>query len=310
MTAHFAPRRRTGRLGPAAALAASALLLCTATAAADPPDPARPQPIWQDEFTGPAGARPDPANWDYDRGGEPQWGNNEWQYYTDRPDNVALDGAGHLVITARRERLPGMSPCSDGPCDVTSGRITSLGRFAQTYGRFEARMKIPAGKGLWPAFWLMGADIDTHPWPGNGEIDVMETIGDDPGTVYGSAHGPGFGDPGYSREFRLAGQRLADDFHTYAVEWTPDRIDWFLDDTRYHTLTRADLKPGHTWVFDHPFHILLNLAVGGGWPGPPGQRHGLPRDPARRPRPGLSGPLLRVRYPQPNSCSRSSSMPK
>ncbi|WP_019931937.1 family 16 glycosylhydrolase [Nocardia sp. BMG111209] len=261
---------RTGSRGAAAALTAAALLTVAGTATAEPaPDPAVRQLVWQDEFTGAAGARPDPANWGYDLGGEPQWGNHEWQYYTDRATNVALDGAGHLVISARREQVPGMTPCPDGPCDVTSGRITTLGRFAQTYGRFEARMKIPAGKGLWPAFWLMGTDIDTNSWPGNGEIDIMETIADDPGTVYGSAHGPGFADPGYSQGFRAAGQRLADDFHTYAVQWGPDRIEWFLDDARYYTLSRADLKPGHTWVFDHPFYILLNLAVGGEWPGPP-----------------------------------------
>ncbi|MQY26938.1 glycoside hydrolase family 16 protein [Nocardia aurantia] len=246
-----------GTTGPAASAPAS--------------DPAVRQLVWRDEFTGAAGVGPDPANWGYDVGGEPQWGNHEWQYYTDRATNVALDGAGHLVISARREQLPGMAPCSDGPCDITSGRITTLGRFAQTYGRFEARMRIPGGKGLWPAFWLMGADIGTagKTWPGNGEIDVMETIADDPGTVYGSAHGPGFADPGYSQGFRAVGQRLADDFHTYAVQWEPDRIEWFLDDTRYYTLSRSDLKPGHTWVFDHPFYILLNLAVGGEWPGPP-----------------------------------------
>ncbi|MCX4094895.1 family 16 glycosylhydrolase [Nocardia sp. alder85J] len=245
-------------------------------AAGDPtPDPARWQLVWRDEFTGAAGTRPDPGNWGYDLGGEPQWGNHEWQYYTDRPANVALDGQGHLVISARREQLPGMTPCPDGPCDVTSGRITTLGHFAQTYGRFEARMKIPAGKGLWPAFWMMGtAD---RPWPDNGEIDVMETIADDPGTVYGSAHGPGFADPGYSQG-HTGSARLADDFHTYAVEWGPDRIDWFLDDTLYYSLGRSQLKPEHTWVFDQPFHLLLNLAVGGGWPGPPASDTAFPAD--------------------------------
>lgn len=235
--------------------------------------------VWQDEFTGAAGARPDPGRWVYDRGGEPQWGNREWQYYTDRPENVSLDGRGHLVISARRERLPGMAPCEDGPCDVTSGRITTLGAFAQTFGRFEARMKIPAGQGLWPAFWMLGADIDAHPWPANGEIDVMESVADDPGTVYGSAHGPGFVDPGLSEGYQLpGGARLADDFHTYAVEWTPARIDWFLDDTRYYSITRSAMKPGETWVFDHPFYLLLNLAVGGTWPGSPDDSTAFPAD--------------------------------
>ncbi|MFI5779656.1 family 16 glycosylhydrolase [Nocardia sp. NPDC051570] len=239
--------------------------------------PGRWELRWSDEFDGPAGRGPDPTKWVFDRGGEPQWGNEEWQYYTDRPENVSLDGRGHLEISARRERLPGMSPCPHGPCDVTSGRITTLGRFDQRYGRFEARMRIPSGTGLWPAFWMMGADIEAHPWPGNGEIDVMESVGDDPGTIHGSAHGPGFVDPGITDSFRLAdGQRLADAFHTYAVEWTPDRIDWWIDDNRYLTVLRGSMQGGRQWIFDHPFYLLLNLAVGGGWPGPPGDDTAFP----------------------------------
>ncbi|BAW09638.1 glycoside hydrolase family 16 protein [Nocardia seriolae] len=233
---------------------------------------------WSDEFDGAAGGRPDPAKWVYDRGGEPQWGNAEWQYYTDRTENVSTDGKGHLVISARRERVAGMSGCPYGPCDVTSGRITTLDRCEQAYGRFEARMKIPAGRGLWPAFWLMGANVEQRAWPGNGEIVVMETVGDDPGTVHGSAHGPGFEDPGYTEDYELDGQRLADDFHTYAVEWTPGRISWFLDDHRYFTVDKSTLKATETWVFDHPFYGLLNLAVGGTWPGPPDETTVFPAE--------------------------------
>ncbi|QIS09473.1 glycoside hydrolase family 16 protein [Nocardia arthritidis] len=255
-------------------IAAALVLISISTSAcasAEPkPTAAGWQLVWSDEFNGPAGGRPDSNSWVYDRGGEPRWGNQEWQYYTDRPENVSTDGQGHLVISARREQLPGMTPCPYGPCDITSGRITTLTKFDQTYGRFEARMRIPDGKGLWPAFWMMGTDIDTHPWPNNGEIDVMETVGDDPGTVHASAHGPGFVDPGLTDSYRLPdGQRLSDDFHTYAVEWTPTHIDWLIDDTRYYSIDKADFREGQTWVFDHPFHLLLNLAVGGTWPGPP-----------------------------------------
>ncbi|MFI9504061.1 family 16 glycosylhydrolase [Nocardia sp. NPDC052566] len=276
----------TGRFGRAMGAVAAAVLLAVVTACASETAAAeqdsRPTQwklVWSDEFTGRAGERPDPGKWVYDRGGEPQWGNAEWQYYTDRPENVSLDGQGHLAITARRERLPGMTPCPHGPCDITSGRITTRDKLSRAYGRYEASMKIPDGKGLWPAFWMMGADIDQHPWPANGEIDVMETVGDDPGLVHGSAHGPGFVDPGFTDSYQLPdGQRLADAFHTYAVEWSPHRIDWLLDDTRYFSLSKDQLTADQKWVFDHRFYLLLNLAVGGGWPGPPDQSTRFPAE--------------------------------
>jgi beta-glucanase (GH16 family) len=225
--------------------------------------------VWSDEFDGPAGTGPDPGKWVPDIGGEPQWGNDEDQYYTGRPQNLAKSGAGDLVISARRERLPGMAPCAEGPCDITSGRITTKTKFDQTYGRFEARIKVPDGPGLWPAFWAMGADDDSHPWPANGEIDFMEVIGTEPGTVYGTAHAPGFPAEGIGGSRTLsAGRRLAEDFHTFSVEWSPSRIDWQLDGATYFTLTSGRLAPGQQWVFDHPFYLLMNLAVGGTWPGP------------------------------------------
>ncbi|GHF45062.1 hydrolase [Streptomyces mashuensis] len=225
--------------------------------------------VWADEFTGPAHRRPDAARWVYDRGGEPQWGNHEWQYYTDRPANVSLDGQGNLAITARHERLPGMH-CASGPCDITSGRITTKGRFARTYGRFEARIKVPGGKGTWPAFWMMGADIDRVRWPGNGEIDVMEVLGREPGTAHGSVHGPGYAAQGVERHTDLGrGRSLADDFHVYRVDWERGRITWYLDGRPYGSVRADRLGRGRKWVSDHPHYLLLNLAVGGDWPGPP-----------------------------------------
>ncbi|MGW2373474.1 glycoside hydrolase family 16 protein [Kitasatospora sp. NPDC001683] len=194
-----------------------ALTGCELPASPSPP-PSSPswQLAWSDEFDGAAGAAPDPGKWGFDRGGEPQWGNDEWQYYTDRRENVSLDGSGNLAITARRESLPGMAPCEAGTCDITSGRITTKERFARAYGRFEARIRVPTGSGLWPAFWMTGADIDQHPWPANGEIDVMEVLGNDPATVHGTAHGPGSGDSGIGGSIGLpAGARLSDGFHTY-----------------------------------------------------------------------------------------------
>ena len=153
---------------------------------------------WSDEFDGPDGSAPDPARWTYDLGGS-GWGNGELESYTARPANVQVSG-GDLVITALRENYTG----ADGlPCAYTSGRIRTQGLFSQAYGRFEARIKIPRGQGLWPAFWMLGDTIATVDWPACGEIDIMENIGAQPGTVYGSIHGPGFTGGSLSTSYAL-----------------------------------------------------------------------------------------------------------
>jgi beta-glucanase (GH16 family) len=222
---------------------------------------------WHDEFDGVVGSGPDADAWVFDRGGEPNWGNREWQYYTNRPQNVSLTGTGNLAITARRERLPGMENCQNGTCDITSGRIKTKGEVEQAYGRFEARIKVPGGAGIWPAFWTLGNDIDAVSWPRSGEIDIMEVIGRDPSTAYGTAHGEGFSRGG-SVDLPN-GQRLADAFHTYRIDWDPSTIIWYLDGAEYFRLRKQDLAAGLHWPFDHPFFLLLNVAVGGNWPGPP-----------------------------------------
>ena len=215
---------------------------------------------WQDEFDGPAGQAPDPAKWVYDVG--TNWGNNQLEYDTDRTANVALDGQGHLTIVARREDYLGSA--------YTSGRINTSGRFAQTRGRFEARLKLPTGQGLWPAFWLLGADIGSTGWPGCGEIDVMEYRGQEPRVVHGSLHGPGYSGGGaVTRRFELPRGRFDTDFHVFAVDWTEDAIRWSVDGTTFATATPADLPPGTTWVFGHPFFVILNVAVGGNFVGGP-----------------------------------------
>jgi beta-glucanase (GH16 family) len=226
---------------------------------------------WQDEFNDPADTRPRSSTWVFDLGGEPQWGNQEWQYYTDRPQNVSSDGNGNLAITARREKLPGMQNCPYGTCDLTSGRITTRSTFNQAYGRFEARIKIPGGQGLWPAFWMLGKNIDSVGWPRSGEIDIMEVIGRQPGTLYGTLHGPEYsGAAGLGGFTTLpAGARFSDAFHIFAVEWSADRVIWTVDGRQYFSYARTQLPAGKVWVFDHPFFIILNLAVGGGWPGSP-----------------------------------------
>jgi beta-glucanase (GH16 family) len=243
----------------------AALLACTlALACGEPPTtPAGGwRLVWQDEFDGPAGATPDPSRWSLDVGGN-GWGNQELQQYTDRPDNAALDGRGFLVITARREVMAGRA--------YTSARITSRGKFARAYGRFEARLKLPAGRGLWPAFWLLGADINTVSWPACGEIDVVESRGAQPWRVSAAAHAPG-----YSGGSALTGAyetpdraRFSDDFHLYAVEWDPDQLRFFVDGILYHTVRSTRLPAGAPWPYQHPFFVLLNLAVGGAFGGPP-----------------------------------------
>ncbi|MBY8874204.1 family 16 glycosylhydrolase [Micromonospora sp. PLK6-60] len=250
------------------ALAAVGLSIAL-TATTSAPAVAGPGAVtWSDEFNGAAGTPPDPAKWRYDTGGG-GWGNNELQYYTTSTRNAALDGNGNLVITARKEN-PGGYNCWYGSCQYTSARLLTSGTFAQAYGRFEARIKIPRGQGLWPAFWMLGNDIGSNPWPNSGEIDIMENVGSAPSTVWGTLHGPGYsGGNGLSGSTSLpGGQALADAFHTFTVDWAPDAITWYLDGVAYSRKTPADAG-GNRWVFDHPFFMIMNVAVGGNWPGSP-----------------------------------------
>ncbi len=221
---------------------------------------------WSDEFDGPAGALVDSTRWVAEVGGH-GWGNHELEYYTDRSQNASLTGDGLLVIRALREHYEGQGVARD----FTSARLKTQGRFEQTYGRFEARLEIPRGQGLWPAFWMLGADINAAGWPRCGEIDIIENIGREPATVHGSMHGPGYsGGDSLSAGFALpGGEALADGFHVFAVEWEPAIVRFSIDGNAYETRTPADLRPGQVWVFDHPFFMLLNVAVGGDWPGSP-----------------------------------------
>jgi beta-glucanase (GH16 family) len=220
-----------------------------------------------DAFTGPAGTLPNPAVWTNDTGGE--WGNGqELEYYTASPQNASLDGRGHLVITARNETF--VAP--DVTRQYTSARLQTWRKFEFTYGRIAARIKLPSGPGLWPAFWALGDGAYTAgDWPGSGEIDVMESLGDHPSTVYGTIHGPLAGSSdGYALQgvYRSRGS-LAAGFHVYSAEWSPTGISFAVDGHTYRTVTPDDLPPGATWPFDHPFFLVLNLAIGGTWGGPP-----------------------------------------
>ncbi|MFJ3901434.1 ricin-type beta-trefoil lectin domain protein [Streptomyces sp. NPDC090025] len=271
------PRTRVLRL---AALATAALTLTLGgapTGSAAEPAPASVSAsastsssaaaTFADEFDGPAGAAVDPGKWQTETGDNVN--NHERQWYTPGAANAALDGRGNLVITARREN-PGNYQCWYGRCEYTSARLNTSGRFTTTYGHVEARMKVPRGQGMWPAFWMLGQDIGQVGWPNSGEIDVMENVGFEPSTVHGTLHGPGYsGGGGIGAAYSLSGGRaFADDFHTFAVDWAPGSITWTVDGQVYQRRTPADLG-GRQWVFDKPFFLILNLAVGGDWPGNP-----------------------------------------
>ncbi|MFW5725069.1 MAG: glycoside hydrolase family 16 protein [Bacteroidota bacterium] len=216
------------------------------------------QLVWSDDFEGDAGQLPDPSKWTFDTGtGEDGWGNLELQSYTNSPENVSLDGEGNLVITAIQS---GSS--------FTSARIKTQGLFSQQYGRFEARLKTPYGPGIWPAFWMLGENIETVSWPQCGEIDIMELRGQEPHIIHGSIHGPGYsgGNP-ISKSYTLINDRFDDDFNIFAIEWDADKIDFFVNDYLYQRIENTD-PPGE-WVYDQPFFIILNVAVGGNYVGFP-----------------------------------------
>ena len=217
--------------------------------------------VWSDEFKQADGTPPDPAKWGCETGGN-GWGNNELEYYTARTNNARIED-GQLVIEALKEDFRGRK--------FTSARLLTQGKWSWTYGRFEARMKLPRGQGIWPAFWMLGTNLATASWPACGEIDIMEHIGKEPGTVHGTVHGPGYsGSGGIGAPVTLPGGRtLASDFHVFAVECETNRITWFMDGASYFTVVPASLPPEARWVFNQPKFLLLNLAVGGGWPGYP-----------------------------------------
>lgn len=209
---------------------------------------------WNDEF---GGTSLDHSKWTEETG--PNWHNNELQYYTDRPENLRVSN-GYLVIEARKEAFGGRA--------YTSARIRTRGLEERQYGRYEARIRVPRGQGMWPAFWLLGASCGQVAWPACGEIDIMENIGKEPAIIHGTVHGPGYsGDHGFGAPSALASGAYADDFHVFALEWEPRQIRFYRDGILYHTVT-PDLVNG-PWVYEQPFYVILNLAVGGDWPGNP-----------------------------------------
>lgn len=215
------------------------------------PAPAGMTLVWHDEFDGPT---LDPANWTYDLGGG-GWGNGESQIYTQTPENARIEN-GILIIEARKE------PNDQGGYQFTSARLKTLGLQAFQYGRIEARLKVPTGKGLWPAFWMLGENFPAVGWPDCGEIDIMEYVGREPNEFLGTLHGPGYSGALGPTKSILKDYAIAADFHTFAIEWEADEIRWYYDGELYSTYTRQDIEPKQ-WVFDQRFFIILNLAVGG-----------------------------------------------
>ena len=211
---------------------------------------------------------PKTALWSYNLGtGNNGWGNNELQYYTDASQNIKVEG-GMLKITAIKESYMGSG--------YTSARILTKGKFEQKYGRMEARIKMPWGKGLWPAFWMLGANSDTVIWPQCGEIDIMEYLGSKPTSMFGTVHGPGYsGGNAISKNYTLINDRFDNDFHVFGIEWGENYINYYVDDVLYNQITPKDV-PGE-WVFNQPFYIILNMAVGGNFPGSPNSETVFPQ---------------------------------
>ncbi|MEC8759394.1 MAG: family 16 glycosylhydrolase, partial [Bacteroidota bacterium] len=211
---------------------------------------------WSDEFNG---TGIDNTKWGYDIGtGAAQglwgWGNGELQYYTDDNDNADVVN-GNLVITARQENFAGSN--------YTSARMVTRNKFSQTYGKWEARIDLPTGQGIWPAFWMLR---ENNPWPG--EIDIMEIVGHLPGNCHGTAHWGEVGDV-QSMGGTITAPDWTTAFHIYTVEWWPDHIRWSVDGQVYFELDRTQVTPVNPWLFAEDYHMLLNVAVGGQWPGSP-----------------------------------------
>jgi len=222
--------------------------------------------VWHDEFDGP---ELDLKNWTFDIGGN-GWGNQEWEAYTNRPENVRIEN-GMLVIEARKE------PELIAGRNYSSARIKTQGLHAWQYGRIEARMKLPYGQGIWPAFWMLGENFNDVGWPAAGEIDIMEHVGKEPNRIYATVHAPGYsgGSEGATSNLLVPTDTLKNDFHIFAIEWEENEIRWYFDDQQYFKLTPSDVPDA--WIFDHRFFIILNLAVGGRWPGYPDESTVFPQ---------------------------------
>ncbi len=222
------------------------------------------QPTWSDEFDS-----IDFNNWSFEVGGG-GWGNYELQYYTNGQNaSIQYDsqaGSNVLVIEARRQ---GGFNCWYGACTYTSTRMISKGKKSFRYGRIEARIKLPQTQGIWPAFWMLGNNFDSVGWPHSGEIDIMEHVGFEPNLTHGSLHGPGYSGATPLTGTADLGQIVSANYHVFAIDWNASGITWFVDGRQFYHVSRAQVEQYGPWVYDQPFWLLLNVAVGGTWPGSP-----------------------------------------
>jgi beta-glucanase (GH16 family) len=229
--------------------------------------------VWQDEFNGAAGSAVDARYWTHDVGdgcaiGNCGWGNNEKEHYTAGTPNASLNGRGQLEIVAR-VAPPGLT-CYYGPCRYTSAKMHTKGKVHATHGRVEARIRLAKGQGLWPAFWMLGSNIDSVPWPASGELDIMENHGSNVAQTSSAIHGPGYsGDTPFVHGHELSGTNYADAFHNFAVEWDSTHIAFLVDGAPHYEVTRREIGTRGAWPFDQPFYVILNLAVGGAFDGDP-----------------------------------------
>jgi beta-glucanase (GH16 family) len=226
---------------------------------------ARWELVWSDEFNGSPNSPPDPLKWTHDLGTH----NEELDNDTNLPENAHLDGKGHLIIHVEST-----------PAGYTSARIKTEGLFTSLYGRIEARIKLPSGQGIWPTFWMLGADFDAVGWPKCGEIDIMENIGKEPSVNHGSLHGPGYsGSSAMTAAYTLPnGKKLSNDFHTFGIQWAPEAVSFYVDGNLYEILTSSSVPPDGEWVFNHPFFLVLDVAVGGKFSGYPDKTTTFPQD--------------------------------
>ena len=224
--------------------------------------------LWAEEFTGKAGGEPNSKYWNFDLGDGsaqsiPGWGNNEREFYT--KESTVLDGTKTGGLTISTTKPVGETPplCYYGVCEWVSGKIHTANKVSFKYGLVEARIKMPEGGGTWPAMWMLGTSLlKSTSWPDCGEIDIIEAQGNNPSSVIGSAHGPGYSS-GSARTFTsFSKAELSKDYHTYGINWAPGKISWLFDGKVYYTLKKADVAPDN-WPFDNEFYLILNLAMGG-----------------------------------------------